>query len=119
MAGMAGKGRAAARLSDIADKNAGPAGILVRMDRQPLDERNRLRWTPREARCQLLCVAEYLSVGQNPVHHAQLVRFLSADGVARPGQLERLTRPDQAWQEVHQTGVGHQPNADESHHQAG
>ena len=46
VAGVAGEGGPAARLADVSDENAGPAGILVRMHRQPLEKRDRLGMAP-------------------------------------------------------------------------
>ena len=46
MAGVAGDHRAAARLRHVADQNAGPAGILFRLVRQPLYQRDHVGMGP-------------------------------------------------------------------------
>src|SRR5205085_8832308 len=46
MAGVAGERRAAAWLADVADQYSGPAGILVRLDRQPLQQRDHVGVAP-------------------------------------------------------------------------
>ncbi len=46
VAGVAGQRRTAARLPDVADQYAGPAGVLVRLDRQPLQQRDHVGMSP-------------------------------------------------------------------------
>ena len=46
MAGMAGEHRPAARLRHVADQYSGPAGILVRLIRQPLHQRDHVGMGP-------------------------------------------------------------------------